>query len=763
MQDQLERLVGSVERVTFHNEQNGFTVLELRGPGETVTVVGVMPKVAPGEELELMGRYDFHDTYGPQFKAELCERATPSTAAAILRYLTSGAIKGIGPATARRLVDRFGADTLRVLEKEPERLREIKGISADKARRLSEEYGRQFGVREVMLFFSRFGLTPDQSLAVFKRYGAAAADKVKADPYLLCGEGIRLPFEAADSIARAMGFGEDDPCRVEAGAEYVLRHNLGNGHTCIPREKLLPVAAGLLGCDTDAVDMACDRLVTARRLVQKEMGGKPYLFLPQWFEAEHYCAQRLAMMLRFPPERETAAEEDIDRIEAEWGITYAARQRQAIRAAVEKGLLILTGGPGTGKTTTLKAIIRLLEDRKLEIALAAPTGRAAKRMTELTGREAKTIHRLLEVSWGEDDRQSFQRGENNPLDCDALIVDELSMVDAGLFESLLRALRLGCRLILVGDSDQLPSVGAGNVLHDLLEAGALPAVRLTEVFRQAMESLIVTNAHAIVQGKYPVLDCKNGDFFLLKQSNPFLAARTVADLCARRLPEAYGFDPLSDIQVLCPSRKMDMGAVALNNALQARLNPPDSKRPEISRKGFTLRQGDRVMQVKNNYDIVWTKENGEGGAGVFNGDVGILDSLDPLTGTLTVRFDDRLALYAGEEIEQLELAYAMTIHKSQGSEFPCVILPLLDIPPKLQYRNLLYTAVTRARQLLIIVGSPRVACAMVDNDRRTRRYTALRPMLEAAVKLDGLLEPEAVSTQEGCEGLRPVRRKNEPG
>ena len=744
MQDELERLVGSVERVTFHNAQNGFTVLELRTPGETVTVVGVMPQVAAGEELEVMGRYDFHDTYGPQFKAELCERAMPSTAAAILRYLTSGAIKGIGPATARRLVDRFGADTLRILEKEPERLREIKSISADKARKLSEEYGRQFGVREVMLFFSRFGLTPDQSLAAFKRYGAAAVDHVKKDPYLLCGDGIRLSFEKADTIAESMGFDKNDPCRVEAGVEYVLRHNLGNGHTCIPREKLLPVAAGLLGCDPAAVDEACDRLVVAHRLILKEMGERPFLFLPQWFEAEQYCAQRLAMMLRFPPERETAAEEDIDRVETEWGITYAAQQRQAIRAAVEKGLLILTGGPGTGKTTTLKAIIRLLEDRKLEISLAAPTGRAAKRMTELTGREAKTIHRLLEVSWGEDDRQSFQRDEKNPLDCDALIVDELSMVDAGLFENLLRSLRLGCRLILVGDSDQLPSVGAGNVLHDLLEADVLPTVRLTEVFRQAMESLIVTNAHDIVQGKYPVLDSKDNDFFLLSQPNPFLAARTVADLSASRLPKAYGFDPLSDIQVLCPSRKLEMGTVSLNNALQARLNPPEPKRAEMTRKGFTLRQGDRVMQIKNNYDIAWTKADGDAGSGVFNGDVGILESLDPLSGTLTVRFDDRLALYTGDEIDQLELAYAMTIHKSQGSEFPCVILPLLDIPPKLCYRNLLYTAVTRARQLLVIVGAGRVVTAMVDNDRRTRRYTALRPMLEAAFHLDGLVEGEQI-------------------
>lgn len=742
MQEELERLVGSVQRVTFHNAQNGFTVLELRTPGETVTVVGVMPQVTPGEELEVIGRYDFHDTYGPQFKAELCERSMPSTAAAILRYLTSGGVKGIGPATARRLVDKFGADTLRILEKEPERLQEIKGISAEKARRLSEEYGRQFGVREVMLFFSRFGLTPDQSLAAFKRYGAAAVDKIKSDPYLLCGEGIRISFEAADSIARSMGFTPDDPCRVEAGAEYVLRHNLGNGHTCIPREKLLPVAAGLLGCDTAAVDEACDRLVLSRRLVEKNIGGRPSLFLPQWYEAEQYCAQRLAMMLRFPPERETAAEEDIDRLEAEWGITYAARQREAIRAAVEKGLLILTGGPGTGKTTTLKAIIRLLEDRQLEISLAAPTGRAAKRMTELTGREAKTIHRLLEVSWGEDERQSFLRNEKNPLDCDALIVDELSMVDVGVFESLLRALRLGCRLILVGDSDQLPSVGAGNVLHDLLEAEVLPTVRLTEVFRQAMESLIVTNAHAIVQGRYPQLDKKDNDFFLLTQLNPYRAAATVADLCARRLPEAYGYAPLTDIQVLCPSRKMEMGTISLNNILQERLNPPDPSRLEMTRKSFTLRQGDRVMQIKNNYDIVWTRENGEGGSGVFNGDVGTLDSLDPLTGTLTVRFDDRLALYTGEDIEQLELAYAMTIHKSQGSEFPCVILPLLDVPPKLQYRNLLYTAVTRARKLLIVVGSRRVVEAMVDNDRRTKRYTALRPMLEASVRMGGLLPGE---------------------
>lgn len=740
--NEILEISGSISRVTFYNSGTGFTVLELQLAGgvvgDTVTVVGSMADVSPGEELNIMGHYDFHNTYGPQFKASHVERAMPSTAAAVLRYLSSGAIKGIGPATARRLVDRFGAKTLEIMEAEPARLREVRGISPDKAKKISEELARQSGVREVMLFLSEYEISPDDSLKVFKALGPAAVDLVRSNPYLLCMDEIRISFERADVIARSLNIPADDPARLSAGLEFVLRHNLGNGHTCIPKAKLLSVAKGLLDCDGYNIDDLCYQMVDRGRLFAKSVGSEEYFFLPLAYRAENYCAGRLAMMLSHPPLKLPSGADEVNRAinnaEFKLGIHYAELQKDAIRASFEKGLLILTGGPGTGKTTTLNAIIQLLEQKELDIALAAPTGRAAKRMSELTGgREAKTLHRLLEVEWSDTSETGFSRNEQNPLECDVLIVDELSMVDVFLFEALLRALPLGCRLILVGDSDQLSSVGAGNVLHDLLEADVLPSIRLTEVFRQAMESLIVTNAHAIVAGEAPELSIKSGDFFMLEQSSQAAAAKMVTDLLVRRLPEAYQYDPLSDIQILCPSRMLTLGTVSLNNMLQQSLNPLSDEKREMAFKSFTLRTGDRVMQTKNNYDIIWSKADGTGGSGAFNGDVGILESLDVRSGTVTVRFDDRLALYSGDDVHQLELAYAMTIHKSQGSEFPCVILPILDVPGKLRYRNLLYTAVTRARERLIIVGSKSVVCAMAQNNRKTMRYTLLSKMLEASV------------------------------
>lgn len=733
MQDELnelEQISGSVERVTFHNSQNGFTVLELHAAGESVTAVGIMPEVAPGEELTLLGRYDIHASYGPQFKVEHCEHSMPTTAAAVLRYLSSGAVKGIGPATARRIIDRFGAEALEIMEKSPERLREIHGISADKARKIGEEYRKIFGVREVMLFLSQFGVTPEESLRVYKNYGAGSVELIKTNPYLLCGEEIGFSFDRVDAIAASLEIERSASCRIGAGLVYILRHNLSNGHTCLPVDKLLSVAEKLLECDRETASAVCEELAGRGQILAKSMGERQYLFLPQMFRAESYCAERLRAMTRFPPAPGTALESEIDAAEARLGIRYEVLQRKAIREALEKGLLILTGGPGTGKTTTLNAIIHIMQSRDMTIVLAAPTGRAAKRMTELTGHESKTLHRLLEVEWSDGDRPAFGRNEKNPLDCDAVIVDELSMVDITLFESLLRALPLGCRLILVGDSDQLPSVGAGNVLYDLLESGILPAVRLKEVFRQSMQSLIVINAHAIVAGKPPELDVRNGDFFLLEQNNPYAAARTVVDLCVRRLPEAYGYSPLTDIQVLCPSRKLELGTVNLNNLLQSHLNPPAADVAQATFKGFVLRCGDRVMQVRNNYDIPWTKLDGEQGSGVFNGDVGVLEAINVRAGTMCVRFDDRVALYSGEDVGELELAYAVTIHKSQGSEFECVVLPILDAPAQLRYRNLLYTAVTRAKKLLILVGSRRVVLSMVENNRKTLRYTALKSMLE---------------------------------
>lgn len=726
----VEKLSGTIEHITYTNQSNGYTVAVLNLSDDKITVVGTMPFVAVGDFVALTGVYDSHPTYGPQFKVQSFEKSAPSDTVSILHYLSSGAIRGVGPATARSMVERFGDRTLQIIEQEPERLSEIRGISADKAEKISEEYKKQFGVRDVMLFLTPFRVSPEGALKVFRALGSEACEIIRRNPYVLCGEDIGFSFEKAEEISAAFSLPKDSDCRVAAGLEYVLKHNLSNGHTCLPKNKLVATAAHLLGCDEAEIGQICDQMLSSLRLRLLVMDNTEFVFLPQYFLAEDFIAARLSVLLKYAPPGEPMAELEIDMIEQAEHIRYEELQRTAIKTAMAKGITVLTGGPGTGKTTTLNAIIRILQSKNLDISLAAPTGRAAKRMSELTGCEAKTIHRLLEVEWGEEDRQTFARNEKNPLSCDVLIVDEMSMVDALLFESLLRALRLGCRLILVGDADQLPSVGAGNVLADIIASGCVPSVCLTKVFRQAMESLIVANAHRIITGQEPELSCKTSDFFMLPVADSLSAGELVVDLCTRRLPEAYGFKPLSDIQVLCPSKMLDMGSVSLNNMLQYKLNPDRKGKNKISFKGFELREGDKVMQIKNNYDIMWTSDGGESGTGVFNGDIGILETVDRKNGLLRVRYDDKTAVYYSENVGELELAYAMTIHKSQGSEFECVVLPLLDTPQKLLYRNLLYTAVTRAKKLLIAVGSKQMLISMVHNNRKNLRYTSLKKRLE---------------------------------
>ena len=731
--EETEQLEGTVEIVTFRNEQNGYTVLRLNEGGELVTVVGNFPTVHEGDILRVEGGWETHRMYGRQLHAVKCEQVRPATSEAILKYLSSGVIKGIGPSTACRMVEAFGEHTLEIMEKEPERLSQIKGISKAKAREIGERYEQLFGMREIMLRLSQYGISPEESLRIYQALGPASADQVEANPVVLCSSEIGFPFHRTDEIAAQIGLGKENEFRLDNGVLHVLRHNTGNGHTCLPRKKLVVTASALLAVEQDSVDIACDRLVEQEALISRVEGEEELLFLPYLYRAEHYIAGRLAMMMQFPPPLAVAPDSEIDRIEAEQGIVYEARQREAIHAALRKGVLILTGGPGTGKTTTLKAILGIMEKQGMKIALAAPTGRAAKRMSELTGAEAKTLHRLLEVEWSENNRANFARNERNPLDCDAVIIDELSMVDAPLFESLLRAMRLGCRLVMVGDDHQLPSVGAGNVLRDLLQSGRIPWVCLTEIFRQSMQSLIVLNAHRIVTGRHPELARRDGDFFLLEERNPLRASRLLTDLCALRLPKAYGFSPFDDIQVLCPSRKTALGTAAVNARLQEALNPPALDKAEITVGGILLREGDKVMQNKNNYELLWTRSEEEDGTGVFNGDIGILEEINRSKGYLSVRFDDRLALYTESDAADLELAYAVTVHKSQGSEYPCVIIPVLGAPPQLCYRNLLYTAVTRAKRLLVMVGSSSLVAAMVDNDKRTLRYTALRPFLEEAM------------------------------
>ncbi len=725
-----ETLTGTVEKITYRNQNNYYTVAVVRAGKEAVTVVGTLPFLNEGDAAEFVGVYTVHPSYGPQFKAESFERKAPENAAAVLRYLSSGAIRGIGPSTAQKIVERFGAEALNVIQEKPQELVIIRGISMKRALEISEDYKKQYGVRDLMLMLAKYNVTPDKCLQIFKRFGARSTEMIQSNPYVLCEEDIGFRFETAEDIAEDLQFDKENELRVSAGVEYVLRKNLANGHTCLPRGKVIEVAVRLLECSRDTVENCCDRLIECFRVKAKGIDGVEYLSLPDQYAAEEHIAARMLSVKRYIDRRVTVDKLEIDHVEQQLGIQFEALQRQAILEAFSGGILILTGGPGTGKTTTLNAIIKLFERRQLDIELAAPTGRAAKRMTELTGREAKTIHRLLEVEWSGEEKQQFARNERNPLSCDVLIVDEASMIDSLLFDNLLKALRLSCRIIVVGDSDQLPSIGAGNVLNDLLASELFPSICLKKVFRQAQQSMIVTNAHAIINGQEPNFSGKDSDCFFLKRNDRFEVTGTVLELVCERLPKAYGFDPVTDIQVLCPSRMLETGSVNLNNLLQNALNPHQERQPQLSFKGAYLRPGDKVMQIKNNYDLEYRRDNGEYGTGVFNGDVGFVTEIDPRGGVLKVRYDDRVVTYFSEDLGQLELSYAVTVHKSQGSEYDCVVLPLFEVPGRLQYRNLLYTAVTRAKKMLVMVGSETVWYAMAANDRKTLRYTLLKEFLK---------------------------------
>ncbi len=725
---------GTVEGIVFRNAENGYSVLDVSTDGKLITAVGLLSCVEPGEELAMKGTWTVHPTFGRQFKVESCERKIPKSADDMLRYLSSGVIKGIGPATALKIVERFKDETFDVIENSPHMLAEIKGISAEKAQCIGESFRKQFSVREVMIALEKYGMSPSECLSAYKILGTNAIERITENPYLLCSQKIGIGFARADEIAASFS-GINPVYRERAGIVHIVSHNLLNGHTCLPREKIIPPSCDLLGCGRDGAERVIDDLIEDKELVEEVIDGKKFLFLPPMYLAEKNIADRMKVMLRFPPAQGRPVEKDIDEIEEKQNIKFEEKQRLAIMTAVKKGLLVLTGGPGTGKTTTLNGILALYEKRKLRVLLAAPTGRAAKRMSEVTHREAKTLHRLLEVVWGENDRQHFSRNMENPLDCDAVIVDELSMVDVHLFWGLLDALPLGCRLIMVGDSDQLPAVGAGNVLHDIIDSGLLPVVALTRVFRQAMESLIVANAHRIVNGEYPILDSKDSDFFFLSRENLLSASATVVDLYTKRLPKAYGYNSISDIQIICPSRKGELGTVALNRALQQLLNPPSKDKDELVSGGKIIREGDKVMQIKNNYDIVWTKGKTTS-SGIYNGDIGTVLAINHTNRFMKIEFDDRVAIYPFENAKELEHAYAVTVHKSQGCEFEAVIMPVCGVVEQLRYRNLLYTAVTRAKNMMIVVGSRGELFSMVDNNRRTRRYTALKYFLTKDVKIE---------------------------
>ena len=733
MQTGVLHIEGAVETVLFRNESNGYAVLDLDAGGELITVVGSLGEVEEGEILILEGSYETHRKFGTQFHAEYCERKLPDTVVNIEKYLASGAIKGIGPALAKRIVNVFGAATLDIIENAPYRLSEVRGISQKKCDEIADEARKLFSLRLIMSFLSQYEIKSSYAMKVYRKFSTDAMELIKNDPYILCGDRIELEFEKADSIAHDLRIPKNDNKRVIAGMQYILRANAANGHSCLPLSVLLKLATPALDISEQDFYSSYNAALDDNNLFEYIKNDREYVYLPDYYYAEQFLADRIHVLRDFSSPEDFNYDSMIDIEEEEHGISYETLQRQAITTALSRGLMVLTGGPGTGKTTTLNAIISIFEKMGNRVLLAAPTGRAAKRMSDLTGYEAKTIHRLLEVVYDMGDTPIFAHNENNPLDCDVLVIDEMSMVDSILFEKLLRAVRLGCKLIMVGDFHQLPSVGAGNLLEDIIHSQAVPVVELTEIFRQARKSCIITNAHKIVSGEYPDLSRTDSDFFFMRRDDYEKALDLIVDLTRRRLPNAYGYSPTEDIQIITPSRKGTVGTIELNKLLQAKLNPPEKDKREYRGFVYTYRVGDKVMQTRNNYDIVWSRGS-EQGAGIFNGDIGKIISIDLAAQSAKVDFDGREASYPFDILPQLELAYAITVHKSQGCEFEAVIMPVMGGFEKLSYRNLLYTAVTRAKKLLILVGSEEKIHKMVDNDRRTRRYTCLREMLKKVLR-----------------------------
>ena len=725
---ELSTISGTVEDVVFFNEENGYIVLGLDVGGELVTAVGCMGDVREGESLTLYGEYVNSQKYGRQFKTEIFERALPQTADALRRYLGSGVIAGIGPSLARRIVQAYGEDTVDVLENSPAQLSAIKGITTERALAIGKEFRRITGLRKAMTFFSKYGIQPVYIAAAWKQYEGATVKIVSENPYCLCANGIELPFRDADRMALDLGVPPDSEERIYAGILWVLRTGASNGSTCLPEPLLSERVCSALSVSEGSYYNALKMTEERGEIVIDGRDEGRFVFLSDLYGAERYIAEKTAELIKAGGETDADFSKEISAIEWTENITYEGLQREAINACMNNRVFILTGGPGTGKTTTLNAVISLCRQRGQKIKLAAPTGRAAKRMAELTGAPAQTIHRLLEVDFAAGG-SSFKRNEENPLSCDVLIIDEMSMVDTQLMASLLHSLRGKTRLVMVGDSSQLPSVGAGNVLGDLIASGRVPVVELKQIFRQAAQSLIVTNAHRIVRGEYPILNDRKNDFFFMPSDSEENTLRLVVELCKTRLPASYGYDPLDDIQVLCPSRMGTVGTQSLNHELQLALNPPSKDKREVKFMNTLFRDGDKIMQTKNDYDVEW-RRGAEKSHGIFNGDIGRIAEADRVNENVEIDFDGRRAHYDSEMLKKIEHAYAVTIHKSQGSEYPAVIIPLPNGMDRLSYRNLLYTAVTRAKKTLIIIGTVGKVYSMVDNDRRTQRYTCLRAYLE---------------------------------
>ena len=734
-EQEMEILQGTIGAVIYQNYDNGYAVLRLNvGGNQAVTVVGTIPLPAVGERLMVTGKWSTHSNYGRQFEAEFLERLMPQTCMEIVSYLSSRIIKGIGPKMAARIVETFREETLAIMEREPLRLAEVPGISREKARAIGEEFRLQVGMRQLMEFFAMHHLPAELAVRTYKLYGDSTVELLYDDPYLLMDDGLDAPFGAVDRFAIELGVAADDPRRVEAGILFELHYNLSAGHSFLPEDKLTAATCQLLSIEPEAAREGIGRLLEGERLVRDTLAGITVCYLPELYEAETYCSRRLLSFAESTFPEPHNLKKLLANVASESGLQYSGEQADAIRQAASSGLLLITGGPGTGKTTILNGILSLLGQMQLKCLVAAPTGRAAKRMTEVTGEDASTIHRLLEA--GIDPATGtmvFARDEENPLKADAVIVDEMSMVDVQLLASLLMAIPQGKRLILVGDPDQLPPVGPGFPFSDMLRSGKLPTVQLTEIFRQAQQSLIVMNAHRVNRGEQPDLHTVTSDFFFMRRSTEEGVCQLIRDLCTTRLPKNMGI-PSDQIQVLSPTRKGGVGTGSLNQMLQAALNPPSPDKKEKQFGDFSFREGDRVMQIRNNYDILWkSKDGGNIGSGIFNGDVGVIREINPAAESLTVVFDDREAEYDFTQLNELEPAYAMTVHKSQGSEYRAVILTAWNGSPYLLSRSILYTAITRARELLIIVGKEETVAVMTENARKNRRYTGLKLRLQGKV------------------------------
>ena len=725
-----EILQGTIGAVVYQNYDNGYAVIRLRcTDGQTVTVVGTIPMAAVGERLMVTGRWTSHSSYGRQFEAEFLERLMPQTSVEILGYLSGRIIKGIGPRTAARIVDRFGDKTLLIMEQEPHRLAEVSGISAAKAMAIGEEFKLRVGMRHLMEFFTAHQLPAELALQVYKLYGEQAEELLYDDPYLLMD--MEAPFGAVDRFAIELGVAANDPRRVEAGVLFELRYNLSAGHSFLPEDKLILATATLLTVDETDVSAAVQRLLEADRLVRDCLAGLTLLYLPELHEAERYICARLQQSAKLQFPAEPGLDTMLTLAQQECGLQYSDHQCSAIREAVQCGVLLLTGGPGTGKTTVLNGVLSVFRQMGLRCVLAAPTGRAAQRLTEVTRQDASTIHRLLEATVDPNSGDMhFLRDESNPLKADVVIVDEMSMVDVQLLHCLLRAVPAKARLILVGDPDQLPPVGPGSPFADALGSNALTSVRLTEIFRQAQQSLIVMNAHRVNQGQMPQLRDVKSDFFFIRCRSEQEVADTVRDLCSIRLPKNMGI-PSAQIQTLTVTRKGGVGTWELNRQLQHALNPAAPTKKERQWGDFIFREGDRVMQIRNNYDIMWRRTDGSAvGTGIFNGDIGIIRTIDAATETLSVLFEDKQVDYDFAQLGELEPAYALTVHKSQGSEYRAVVLPLWNGSPYLLSRSVLYTAITRAREMIVLVGREEVVAAMTENAKKNRRYTGLKLRLQ---------------------------------